>query len=159
MSLGETDDREISRSSVSGGNTVRYLRPALALALLALAAPLSASAAMHPNHVALHSPLHKMGFQHAMASARLRYTKADVFINFTANNLPAPHVLGKMDYVLWVTNGSTKENAGALKLHGMMAGLQTQTMMLKLQDLIVTAENSPTVAQPHGPVVLSGMVG
>jgi len=120
-----------------------------------LAAPLSAT----PSRVILRSPIHAMGFQCVMASAKLRYTQHDVFITLHAMHLPSPHVLHKMVYVVWVVNGAHKENIGALKVHNMMAALQAQTMMMKFQDLVVTAESFATIAKPAGRVVLSGMGG
>ncbi len=41
----------------------------------------------------------------------------------------------------------------------MMAGLKAMTMWHRVQDIVVTAERSRTVARPMGTVVLSGMVG
>jgi hypothetical protein len=140
---------------------VRNIRRALALTVLGFALPVSvfAAPAGAPSRVVLHSPIKAMGFNHAMASATVRYTKADAFINFTAVRLPSPHVLHKMAYILWATDGAMKEKVGLLKVHNMMSTLKGEVMMRKVQDLVVTAEDSPTVTRPNGKVVLSGMVG
>lgn len=133
---------------------------ALVLPVSVLSAPGGVAArAANANRVVLHSPIHAMGFQHVMAVAGLRYGTDDIFINFHAMDLPSPHVLHQMAYVLWAVNGSNKENVGALHIHNMMSSLKTKTMMHTLQDLMVTAEASPSVSAPHGRVVLSGIVG
>jgi hypothetical protein len=98
-------------------------------------------------------------FAHVTASAKVRFGKQDTYITLETDNLPSPHVLHEMAYVLWVVNGGQKVNVGVLRIHANMAGLTTETMLHKVQDLAVTAEESPTVRSPHGPVVLSGMVG
>jgi hypothetical protein len=65
-----------------------------------------------------------------------------------------------MAYILWATDGGMKEKVGLVKVNkSNMAGLKGEVMMTKVQDLVVTAENSTTVTKPHGKVVLSGMVG
>jgi hypothetical protein len=141
---------------------LRNIRRALALAVLGLALPISAFAApaAATMKVVLHSPIKEMGFQRVMASATVRQTKADAFVNFTAEHLPSPHVLHAMAYILWATDGGMKEKVGLVKVNkSNMAGLKGEVMMTKVQDLVVTAENSTTVTKPHGKVVLSGMVG
>lgn len=138
---------------------MQYLRSALVIPLLVLALPwaVSAAPAAKTSSVMLHSPLKTMGFNKAMASATLKYTKHDVTVSLHANRLPSPHVLKEHAYVLWATDGGMKDRVGALKMQGMTASIMGSVMMTKVQDLVVTAESSKTVARPHGKVVLSGM--
>lgn len=142
---------------------------AAALGIMTIAVPLTGPALVPaPAHAAgmMHATLqlsraykHNMYFAHTMASAALSYTKHDVTVKVTASHLPKPSVVRAMAYVVWLTDGSMKERAGSLMVHGGMASLKAMVMMTKVQDVVVTAEHSSMPAHPMGPVVLSGMVG
>lgn len=136
----------------------------IAIALLGVLAPSGiASAAPAPKSmsVTLHAAgkvKGRMAFAHVMASARLRYTKHDVFITLTTDNLPKPSTLGERAYVLFASNGGMTERVGALRANGAMSGVSGQVMMTRVQDLYVYAVGSPTAMHPMGVEVLAAMV-
>jgi hypothetical protein len=143
--------------------------PLVAMGVMAVAVPLAGrSLAPAPVHAAtmLKATLrvanaykHNMHFAHAMASATISYTGHNATVKLTAENLPMPSVVRARTYVVWLTNGSMKDRAGALKVHGGMASLKATVMMTKVQDVVVTAEQSAMPMHPMGKTILSGMVG
>jgi len=138
---------------------------ALCLALLAAALPASVLAAPSTattKSVVLHVTTQfkaRPAFAHAMASATLRYTKGDVFIRLTTDNLPSPRTLGKVVYALFASNGGMTDKVGVLHASGNMAGVSGQVMMTKIQDLYVYAQSAASVKRAAGTQVLSAMVG
>jgi hypothetical protein len=116
--------------------------------------------------MATHATLHvvnafksKPAFAHAMAGAKLRYAKGDVYITVTADNLPKVSSLGKRAYVVYASDGAMTDRVGALKVSGHMAAVKGEVMMTKVSDIYVYAESSATNKHPHGIEVLSAMVG
>jgi hypothetical protein len=138
---------------------------ALALTSLLTLIPLG-SALAAPSSMATHATLHvtkqfksRPAFAHAMASAKLRYTKGDVFITVTADNLPKVSSLGKRAYVVYASDGAMTDRVGALKIAGNMASVKGEVMMTKVSDIYVYAESSAANKHPHGTEVLAAMVG
>ncbi|MCA1596947.1 MAG: hypothetical protein LC772_11060 [Chloroflexi bacterium] len=143
---------------------MRYLGRTLFLTLLAAVLPAGVRAApsASPTSVLLHATSHvkgKMAFRHVMAAATLRYTKGDVFIKLTTDNLPNAGTLGQRVYVLYASDGGMTDRVGALHVHGAMAGVSGEVMMTRVQHLSVYAEASPNNKRPSGVLVLSGMTG
>jgi hypothetical protein len=119
-----------------------------------------------PSGMATHATFHVVkayksnaGFAHAMASAKLRYTKGDVFITVTADNLPKVSALGKRAYVVYASDGAMSDRVGALKVSGNMATVKGEVMMTKVADIYIYAESNALNKHPHGIEVLSAMVG
>jgi hypothetical protein len=123
-------------------------------------APITAHAAPMKATLMLAKPYKKnMHFAHTMASATVTYKGHNATIKLTAENLPMPSAINQKVYVVWATDGSMKDRAGTLMVHGKMASLKATVMMTKVQDIVVTAEHSAMPAHPMGPTVLTGMVG
>ncbi|GAC1322608.1 MAG: hypothetical protein NVS2B16_13170 [Chloroflexota bacterium] len=145
---------------------MRHPRKLIAIALLGALAPITAASAHASStgkarSVTLHTVSKfkgKPAFAHIMASATLRYTKNDVFIKLTTDNLPNPKTLGQRVYMLFASNGTMVERVGALKTSGNMAGVSGQVMMTRVQDLYVYAVSSTGTRHPMGVEVLSAMV-
>jgi hypothetical protein len=143
---------------------MRRTANAMILGCLTLALPggvLAASPAMG-THATLNvvKPFKTdMAFKHAMAGATLHYTKGDVTIKVTADNLPKPSTLRKAAYVVFATDGSMSARVGTLKLSGNMAAVTGQVMMTKVQDIYIYAETTPNAKHPNGLRVMAGMVG
>jgi len=142
-------------------------RTGKALALIALVAlvPIG-SAWAAPSNMATHATLRVVkayksnsAFTHAMATAKLRYTKGDVFITVTADNLPKVSSLGKRAYVVYASDGAMTDRVGALHVSGNMATVKGEVMMTKVADIYVYAESSMANKHPHGVEVLAAMVG
>jgi hypothetical protein len=122
-------------------------------------APVQAATMMHVTLQVAAAYKTNMKFKHTMAGATLSYANHESKLNLTASHLPKPSAIKAMAYVVWLTDGSMKDRAGALMIHGGMASLKATVMMSKVQDIVVTAEHSATTKHPMGPTVLSGMVG
>jgi len=66
---------------------------------------------------------------------------------------------GKSTYVVWVKpRDGQPQNAGVLRVNSDLEGSFKGTTPEKAFDLVVTAEDSPTVSQPTGPEILHGSV-
>ena len=142
---------------------MRHIGRLACLALLAAAVPTGALAAPSGKtmSVALHVTAQfksRPAFAHAMASARLRYTKSDVYITLTADNLPSPTTLGKRVYALYASDGAMTEKVGVLHTSGNMAGVSGELMMTRVQDLYVYAQGSPNLKRAGGVEVLTARV-
>lgn len=144
---------------------MRRTGTAIALLSLAALAPIG-SAWAAPSGMATHATFHVVkayksntAFAHAMAGAKLRYTKGDVFITVTADNLPKVSSLGKRAYVVYASDGAMTDRVGALHVSGNMASVKGEVMMTKVADIYVYAESSAANKHPHGIQVLSAMVG
>lgn len=142
---------------------MRFIGRTLALAMLLAALPtlvLAAPTAATSKSVVLHVSSQfkaNAAFKHVMASAKLRFTGQDVYINLQTDNLPAPRTLGRSVYALYVSDGAMTEKVGVLHGSGAMSGLTGQVMMARIQDLYVYAQRS--AGQKRGGVlVLSAMV-
>lgn len=134
----------------------------LALSTLGLSAGIAGAApAQAPTHAILHvgsAVKSKAAFRHVMGSVKLRYTKHDVFVTITADNLPSASSLGKHAYVVYVSDGAMTDRLGVLKAHGAMSGITGQVMMTKVTDVYVYAESNGANKRHHGIEVLGAMV-
>lgn len=84
-------------------------------------------------------------------------------IKFTVStkNLAAPSQLtpAKNAYVVWIEpRDQQPQNAGVLTVNNDLQGSFSGTTPYKTFNLVVTAEESPSVTQPAGPQVLHGTV-
>jgi len=63
----------------------------------------------------------------------------------------------KNSYVVWIrpTDGQP-QNAGILRINNDLEGSFSATTPAKAFDVVITAEDSPTIAQPTGPEILHG---
>lgn len=142
---------------------MRYIGRIACLALLAAAVPTGALAApsARTTSVVLHVTSQfksRAAFAHAMASAKLRFTKSDVYITLTADNLPSPATLGKRVYTLYASDGAMTEKVGVLHASGNMAGVSGELMMTRVHDLYVYAQSGPNVKRAGGVEILTAMV-
>ncbi|MGH2444133.1 MAG: hypothetical protein ACRDFX_13340 [Chloroflexota bacterium] len=143
---------------------MKALRRSLALGAIALAMPLGAALAApahKPTHAVLHVVMpykHRMPFKHVMASAKLRYTKGDVFIKITTDGLPNVHSLGKKAYVVFASDGAMTDRVGALKVAGNMAGVSGEVMMTKIKDLYIYAVGNRNAKHPQGHKIAAAML-
>jgi hypothetical protein len=97
-------------------------------------------------------------WKHVMASATLAYSKGDVTIKLTADNLPMASALGKHVYVLFAVDGKMWDHVGKLKISGHMASVKGMVMMTKVTDLYVYAQAADGMHH-SGVEVLAAMVG
>lgn len=84
-------------------------------------------------------------------------------IKFTVStkNLAAPSQLTppKNTYVVWIEpRDQQPQNAGVLTVNNDLQGSFSSTTPYKTFNVVVTAEDSPTVTQPSGPQILHGTV-
>ncbi len=84
-------------------------------------------------------------------------------IQFTlsAKNLAAPSQLtpAKNGYVVWIEpRDQPAHNAGVLTVNNNLEGSFSGTTPYKTFNVVVTAEDNPTVTQPSGPEILHGTV-
>lgn len=82
-------------------------------------------------------------------------------IKFTVatKNLAAPSQLtpAKNTYIVWIEpRGQQPQNAGVLTVNNNLQGSFSGTTPYKTFNVVVTAEDSPTVTQPTGPEILHG---
>lgn len=96
---------------------------------------------------------------HSTGSATITYTKHDADIKVTTDNLPAVASVHGKFYVVWATTG-TKMNtyAGALTVHGNMAGGHYMIMDTMFNKLVVTAEKSKHPMHAMGARILTANV-
>src|SRR5207237_5169095 len=60
-------------------------------------------------------------------------------------------------YVVWIrTTDGQPQNAGVLRINNDLEGSFSATTPAKAFDIVITAEDSPTIAQPTGPELLHG---
>jgi hypothetical protein len=75
--------------------------------------------------------------------------------------LAAPERLtpAKNSYVVWIrSNDGQTQNAGVLRVNNNLEGSFTTTTPIKAFDVVITAEDSPSVSQPSGPEVMHGSI-
>ena len=142
---------------------MRHVARGLILGCLAVAIPAGALASgpAAMNHVVLNvvKPYKtNPTWKHAIASATLTYSKGDVTIKLTAENLPMPSALGKHVYILFAVDGKMWDRVGMLTTSGHMSSVKGQVMMSKVTDLYVYAQAMST-KRPSGTEVLAAMVG
>ena len=118
---------------------------------------LTASAAT--THETIHLRAASMaGLSKAVGTAKVTYTKGDVTVHVTTDNLPKPSTIhGSKHYAVWLKSGSKTWFVGDLKISGAMGAVSKMLMLHKFQDIDVTAEKSMHPMHGMGTVVLSGM--
>jgi hypothetical protein len=83
----------------------------------------------------------------------------NVKFTISTKHLAPPERLtpAKNSYVVWIrpTDGQP-QNAGILKINDDLEGSFSTTTPAKAFDVVITAEDSPTIAQPTGPEILHG---
>jgi hypothetical protein len=81
----------------------------------------------------------------------------NVKFTISTKHLAAPERLtpAKNSYVVWLkSSDGQQQNAGVLKINNDLEGSFSTTTPLKAFDIVITAEDSPTVSQPMGPEVM-----
>lgn len=62
-------------------------------------------------------------------------------------------------YVVWIrTNDGQTQNAGVLRVNSDLDGSFTTTTPAKAFDVLITAEENPSVSQPSGPEIMHGSI-
>jgi hypothetical protein len=82
-------------------------------------------------------------------------------IKIKVRHLAKPEGLSpaKQVYMVWLQQtGGSPENAGLLKVNSKLEGTFETTIPYKGFDVIITAEDDPTVKAPSGPEVMRGSV-
>jgi anti-sigma-K factor RskA len=98
------------------------------------------------------------------ASGKLSYEhdrNGNVKFKVSTKNLAAPTQLtpSKNAYVVWIEpRGQQPQSAGVLTVNDKLEGSLSATTPYKTFDVVVTAEDNPTVTQPSGPDILHGTV-
>ncbi|SRR5579864_4191969 len=98
------------------------------------------------------------------AAGKLTYEhdrNGNVKLAIQTKNLAAPDQLtpAKEAYVVWIEpRDKQPEKAGVLKVNNNLQGSFRTTTPYKAFDVVITAEDSPTVTQPTGPEILHGSV-
>jgi anti-sigma-K factor RskA len=65
----------------------------------------------------------------------------------------------KNDFVVWIIpRDSQPQNAGVLKVNNDLKGSFRGTTPAKVFDLKITAEDTPSIAQPTGPEIFHGSI-
>jgi len=85
----------------------------------------------------------------------------NVKLDIKTKHLAAPERLtpAKNSYVVWIrSNDGQTQNAGVLKVNNNLEGSFTTTTPAKAFDVVITAEDSPSVSQPTGPEVMHGSI-
>ena len=110
-------------------------------------------------HETIHlKPASMSSLAKAFGTAKVTYTKQDVAIHLTTDNLPKPSSIhASRYYAVWLKAGTKSWFVGDLKLNGNMAGVSKMLMLQKFQSVTVTAEASAHPMHAMGTVVLSGM--
>jgi len=130
-------------------------RASLAVSITVLLVGLSAWAADVPMVA---------GSQVPAASGKISYQhdrNGNVKFTLSTKNLAAPSQLTppKNAYVVWVEpRDQQPQNAGVLAVNNNLEGSFSGTTPSKTFNVVVTAEDSPTVTQPSGPEILPGTV-
>jgi hypothetical protein len=72
---------------------------------------------------------------------------------------PARLTPAKNCYVVWIrlADGQS-QNAGVLKINSELEGSFTTTTPAKGFDVVITAEDSPSISQPTGPEIMHGSI-
>jgi hypothetical protein len=133
------------------------------LALLTLGTMLLGIGTLAVSAATMHETIHLQaasmaGLSKVTGAARVTYTKHDVAIHVTTDNLPKPSTIhASKYYAVWLKSGSKFWFVGDLKLNGAMGGVSKMLMLQKFQDVDVTAEKSMHPMHAMGTIVLSGM--
>jgi hypothetical protein len=104
------------------------------------------------------------GSQVPAAAGKISYQhdrNGNVKFTLSTKNLAAPSQLTppKNAYVVWVEpRDQQPQNAGVLAVNNNLEGSFSGTTPSKTFNVVVTAEDSPTVTQPSGPEILHGTV-
>lgn len=75
----------------------------------------------------------------------------------STKHLASPERLtpAKNAYVVWIkSSDGQQQNAGVLKINNDLEGSFSTTTPVKAFDIVITAEDSPSVSQPMGPEVM-----
>lgn len=130
-------------------------RASLAVSLMVLMVGLAAWAADIPMVASSIVPA---------AAGKLRYEhdrNGNIKFNVSTKNLAAPSQLtpAKNAYVVWIEpRDQQPQNAGVLTVNNNLEGSFSGTTPYKTFNVVVTAEDNPTVTQPSGPEILHGTV-
>ena len=98
------------------------------------------------------------------ATGKLSYEhdrNGNIKFHIATKNLAAPSQLtpAKNAYVVWIEpRDQQPQNAGLLTVNNDLAGSFAGTTPFKTFNVVVTAEDNPTVTQPSGPEILHGTV-
>ena len=98
------------------------------------------------------------------AAGKINYEhdrNGNIKVDIKTKHLAAPERLtpAKNAYVVWIrSNDGQTQNAGVLKVNDKLEGSFTTTTPIKAFDVVITAEDSPTVSQPSGPEVMHGSI-
>ncbi|HKU23495.1 MAG TPA: hypothetical protein VJQ50_20960 [Terriglobales bacterium] len=104
------------------------------------------------------------GSQVPAAAGKISYEhdrNGNVKFTVSTKNLAAPSQLtpAKNAYVVWIEpRDQQPHNAGVLTVNDNLEGSFSSTTPSKTFNVVVTAEDSPTVTQPSGPEILHGTV-
>jgi hypothetical protein len=95
----------------------------------------------------------KVSFQHD--------TNGNIKFTVSAKRLGGPQHLtpAKSVYIVWIKPPKAEpQNAGVLTVNNNLEGSLSSTTPAKAFDVVVTAEDSPSVTHPTGPEILHGSV-
>ena len=98
------------------------------------------------------------------AAGRITYEhdrNGNVKLDVKTKHLAEPEQLtpAKNSYVVWIrSNDGQTQNAGVLKVNKNLEGNFTTTTPVKAFDVLITAEDSPSVSQPSGPEIMHGSI-
>ncbi len=98
------------------------------------------------------------------ATGKLSYEhdrNGNIKFHVSTKNLAAPSQLtpAKNAYVVWIEpRDQQPQNAGVLTVNNNLEGSFAGTTPQKTFNVVVTAEDNPTVTQPSGPEILHGTV-
>jgi hypothetical protein len=98
------------------------------------------------------------------ASGKINYEhdrNGNIKLEIKTKHLAAPERLtpAKNSYVVWIrSNDAQTQNAGVLKVNDNLEGSFITTTPIKAFDVVITAEDSPSVSQPSGPEVMHGSI-
>ena len=85
----------------------------------------------------------------------------NVKLEIKTKHLAEPERLtpAKKSYVVWIrTNDGQTQNAGVLRVNSDLDGSFTTTTPAKAFDVLITAEENPSVSQPSGPEIMHGSI-
>ena len=85
----------------------------------------------------------------------------NIKLEIKTKHLASPERLSpaKNSYVVWIrSNDGQTQNAGVLRINSDLEGSFTTTTPMKAFDVLITAEDSPSVSQPSGPEIMHGSI-
>lgn len=98
------------------------------------------------------------------AAGKINYEhdrNGNIKLDIKTKHLAAPERLtpAKNSYVVWIrSNDGQVQNAGVLRVNNNLEGSFTTTTPIKAFDVVITAEDSPSVSQPSGPEIMHGSI-